>query len=237
MNNSPENQNNFDMELEIDDFSSLDDFLRDFEEREGLSIDDENVVIEIEDCNEFEYQNVIEILPEPEPPRTKPAAEEQEKLKANLARLEQEKKESFMTFQRRYNDFENYRKRTEKERLGVFHRALGELAGKMLPVVDNLNRALDSAGRTEIEHSPEFQNFLDGVGLVNQQLLEILMEMGIQPIPSVGQQFDPHVHEAVATEQTSEVPHNTVIAELLKGYQIGEKVLRPALVKVAISSN
>ncbi len=69
--------------------------------------------------------------------------------------------------------------------------------------------------------------------LVSQQLNEILAEMGVQPIASVGESFDPHFHEAVATEETEKVSPHTIIEELLRGYRIGEKVIRPSMVKVA----
>ena len=71
--------------------------------------------------------------------------------------------------------------------------------------------------------------------LVNQQLNEVLAEMGVQPISSVGEHFDPHFHEAVAMEETEEFPPNTITAEFLRGYRIGDKIVRASMVKVSAS--
>jgi len=101
----------------------------------------------------------------------------------------------------------------------------------MLPVLDNMNRALDSA--SNLSNTQEIQHFFDGIVLVNQQLNEVLAEMGVQPIAAVGERFDPHFHEAVATEETDEVPPNTITAEFLRGYRIDNKVVRASMVKVS----
>ena len=106
----------------------------------------------------------------------------------------------------------------------------------MLPVVDNLNRALDSSGHITDESSQDIKQFFEGIVLVSQQLNEILAEMGVQPIIAVGERFDPHFHEAVAAETTDEFPSQTVTAELLRGYRLGEKVIRPSMVKVSITT-
>jgi molecular chaperone GrpE len=105
----------------------------------------------------------------------------------------------------------------------------------MLPVVDNLNRALDSSGHITEECSQDFKQFFDGIVLVSQQLNEILAEMGVEPIIAVGERFDPHFHEAVATEATDKIPPQTVTAELLRGYRIGDRVIRPSMVKISKS--
>jgi molecular chaperone GrpE len=103
----------------------------------------------------------------------------------------------------------------------------------MLPALDNLNRAVDFAWAMPEEKRAEIQQFFDGIVLVNQQVNEVLAEMGIQPIATVGEVFDPHYHEAVATEESSEFEPNTISAELLRGYRIGERVIRHSMVKVA----
>ena len=106
----------------------------------------------------------------------------------------------------------------------------------MLPVVDNLNRAMDLTANNVEEKPQDFQQFFEGIVLVSQQLNEILAEMGVQPINALGESFDPHLHEAVATEASEEFPQNTVMAELLRGYRIGDKVIRPSMVKVSTSA-
>jgi len=85
----------------------------------------------------------------------------------------------------------------------------------------------------ETTESKEFRHFLHGVELINKQLNEVLESLGVQPIAAVGERFDPHVHEAVACESSDEYEPDTVIEELTRGYRIGERLLRPAMVKVA----
>jgi len=157
-------------------------------------------------------------------------------LQTQLAQREAERVEMFENARRRQTDFDNYRKRTERERGETFRNQLSNLAIQMLPVVDNLNRAMDLTNAIADEKPQDFQQFFEGIMLVSQQLNEILAEMGVQPIIAVGEIFDPHLHEAVATETDDEFPHNTVTMELLRGYRIGDKVIRPSMVKVSTSN-
>lgn len=154
-------------------------------------------------------------------------------LKNQIARLETERVELYETARRRQSDFENYKNRTERERSETFRNQLSNLATQMLPVVDNLNRAMDLSDTVSEKEPKDFQPFVEGIVLVSQQLNEILAEMGVQPILAVGEPFDPHFHEAVATETTDECPPQTVMAELLRGYRIGDKVIRASMVKVS----
>jgi len=154
-------------------------------------------------------------------------------LQNQLLRREAERVEMFENARRRQGDFENYKKRTERERSETFRNQLSTLATQMLPVVDNLNRALDLTNTIAGEKPQDFQQFFDGIVLVSQQLNEILADMGVQPIAAVGETFDPHLHEAVAAEADEEFPLNTVTMELLRGYRIGDKVIRPSMVKVS----
>jgi molecular chaperone GrpE len=103
----------------------------------------------------------------------------------------------------------------------------------LLPVLDNLTRALDAERTIEAQESKEFRHFLHGVELINKQLNDVLESLGIQPIASVGQRFDPHVHEAVVTEPSDKFEPDTVSEEITRGYRIGDRLLRPAMVKVA----
>jgi molecular chaperone GrpE len=102
-----------------------------------------------------------------------------------------------------------------------------------LPVVDNLARALDAERSVETSESKEFKHFLHGVELISKQLNDVLESFGVQPIAAVGERFDPHIHEAVVTEASDKYEPDTVIEELARGYRIGERLLRPAMVKVA----
>lgn len=154
-------------------------------------------------------------------------------LQNQLAQRDTERLEMFENARRRQSDFDNYKKRTERERSETFRNQLSTLATQMLPVVDNLNRALDLTNTIAEEKPQDFQQFFEGIVLVSQQLNEILAEMGVQPINAVGETFDPHFHEAVAAEADHEVPPNTVTMELQRGYKIGDKVIRPSMVKVS----
>lgn len=157
-------------------------------------------------------------------------------LENQISKMRDERTELFENARRRTTDFDNFKKRTERERSETFRNQLGNLANQMLPVLDNLERALNAATNLQNEKALDFQQFYEGIVLVNQQLNEILAEMGIEPIASVGERFDPHFHEAVATEKTDEFSPHTIIEELLRGYRIGDKVIRPSVVKVSSPS-
>jgi molecular chaperone GrpE len=153
--------------------------------------------------------------------------------RAELKRLQAALAESQETSARRQADFENFRKRVDRERKEAYSRAAGEVARKLLPVLDNLGRALDAERTVEANESKEFRDFLHGVELISKQLHDVLESLGVQPIASVGERFDPHIHEAVVTEPSEEFEPDTVMEELARGYRIGDRLLRPAMVKVA----
>src|SRR5689334_10529251 len=153
--------------------------------------------------------------------------------RSELKRVETENAELKNQLARRQADFENYRKRVERERTETYNRVVADVAAKLLPVSDNLKRALESESSVEAAESDEFRHFLSGVDLIWKQLNGVLEALGVKPIPAVGEQFDPHVHEAVVTEPTDEYEPDTVIQEIVAGYRLGDKLIRPALVKVA----
>ncbi|HYE64935.1 MAG TPA: nucleotide exchange factor GrpE [Pyrinomonadaceae bacterium] len=153
--------------------------------------------------------------------------------RAELKRVETERTESLDRLARLQADFDNYRKRVERERGETYQRMVGDVAGKLLPVLDNLRRALDAEATLEASESEEFRHFLHGVELIYKQLNDVLESLGVQPVAAVGQPFDPHLHEAIVTEETDEYEPDTVMQEIRRGYRLGEKLLRPAMVKVA----
>jgi molecular chaperone GrpE len=153
--------------------------------------------------------------------------------RAELKRIETENAELKDLLARRQADFENYRKRVERERSETYNRVVADVAAKLLPVVDNLKRALDAEASVEAAESDEFRHFLSGVDLINKQLSGVLDALGVKPVAAVGEQFNPHVHEAVVTEPTDDYAPDTVMQELVTGYRLGDKLIRPALVKVA----
>lgn len=162
-----------------------------------------------------------------------PATAELIATRAELKRVETENAELKDRLARRQADFENYRKRVERERTETYNRVVADVATKMLPVLDNLKRALEAESSVEAAESDEFRHFLSGVDLICKQLNGVLEALGVKPIPAVGEKFDPHVHEAVVTEASDEFEPDTVMQEIVAGYRLGDKLIRPALVKVA----
>lgn len=195
---------------------------------------------------ERERQKTPEVVPEqtreahPAEEAAGPVMAELIATRAELRRLEEELAKAKIEHQslrdlllRRQAEFENFRKRMERERAETYQRVLGEIVNQLLPVIDNLRRALEAERSAAAQESEEFRHFLAGVELISKQLDGILENFGIKPVAAVGQPFDPHFHEAVATEPTDEVEPNTVVEELVRGYLLGDKLLRPAMVKVA----
>lgn len=123
-------------------------------------------------------------------------------------------------------DFENFRKRSEREKQDFFKYALAETIKDILPVIDNFDRAL--------EHAEEGDEFHKGVLLIYKQMFDVLQRHGLKPIEESGVHFDPNIHEAVVREEDASVPNHTVTAILQKGYFLHDRLLRPALVKVAV---
>ena len=161
------------------------------------------------------------------------AQAELEMVEAELQKVRAEQQELQDTAARRQADFDNFRKRIERERVETYQRVVADVVGQLLPVMDNLRRAHEAESSMEATESQEFRNFLHGVELISKQLNGVLENLGIEKVPTVGHPFDPHVHEAIATEQTDEFEPDTVMQEIVRGYRLGEKLLRPAMVKVA----
>jgi molecular chaperone GrpE len=142
-----------------------------------------------------------------------------------LEALRNENEELIDTLQRLQADFDNYRKRAARDQDALVARAGERIVKELLPVVDDLERALEAAE----EH--EEAKLEDGVKLVHRQLQQLLAKEGVAPVETDGE-FDPHVHEALLT-QPSESEEGSVIEVLQKGYRLGDRVLRPARVVVA----
>lgn len=129
-------------------------------------------------------------------------------------------------------DFDNYRKRVERERGETHNAIIGEIVTKLLPVVDNFRRAV-GAEQSATNDSEDFRNFAGGVRLIEKQLNEVLQSYGVEPVETIGHPFDPHIHEAIATEESDRFEPETVIEEIVRGYRLRDRLLRPAMVKVA----
>ncbi len=129
-------------------------------------------------------------------------------------------------------DFDNYRKRIERERREVSEAAAADLIRDVLPVVDDLERALAAAGDGSND-SPETAVLHRGVELIHRQLLDVLRRRGVEPFDAVGQDFNPEWHEAIAHEAGSNRPEGEIIGEVRRGYRLGQRLLRPSQVRVA----
>lgn len=128
-------------------------------------------------------------------------------------------------------DFENFKKRVVQERSEILDRSSAAVAERLLPIVDDAERAL-----ANVPEGTE-ESWLGGLRLTLKKLQDLLTSMGVVPIEAVGRPFDPSRHEAAGWEETSEQPEGTVVAELRRGYTARGKVLRPSLVKVARASS
>lgn len=153
---------------------------------------------------------------------------ELDQLRAELETAQQEAAENKAAWQRSAADFSNYRRRTEQERDAMLGLANEVLLAKLLMIVDDFDRAIANmpADLREI-------GWVGGIAAIDRKLRQLLDSEGLTPIEALGQQFDPHEHEAIAQEDRPGVPEGTVVAELQKGYRIRDRVLRPAMVVVA----
>jgi molecular chaperone GrpE len=161
------------------------------------------------------------------------AVEVQEDLDA-LVRKAAQRDEYLALAQRTQADFENYRKRVAREAAAAQERGVAALAKELLPALDNLDRAVEEAERGAAE-SGEEDPMLAGVKLVRAELKAALARVGIESFSPAGEQFDPEVHEAVATapQGGGGAPSGTVVEVYQQGYRLGESVIRPARVVVA----
>jgi molecular chaperone GrpE len=150
-----------------------------------------------------------------------------EEMQGSLEKARAQGDEHMRAWQRTAADYANYKRRTDEERATVGEFANALLISKLLGVLDDFDRAL--------EHVPEdvHEGWVDGIRLVERKLRNVLESEGVTPIEALGLPFDPNLHEAVVHEETTECPDNQVIGELQRGYRLRDRVLRPALVKVA----
>jgi len=150
-----------------------------------------------------------------------------ESLAAQVQKLQSEKQELTETLVRRQADFENYRKRIERERHQEHHRGVELFVERLLPVLDALDRALATdPGSASAEYRKGFE-------LIERQMSDLLAKQGLTRMETVGKEFDPHFHHAIEQVETSEYAEGAVIDELQPGYLFHGRVLRPAMVRVA----
>ncbi len=131
---------------------------------------------------------------------------------------------------RKTAEFDNYRKRVDKERRELSQWAAADVLTDLVAILDDFDRAL------AVEAPAEAEPYRSGVELIHRQLGELLRKRGVTPLETLGTDFDPNVHQAVAYEETPGAREGEVVGELRKGYRLGERLLRPALVRVAKAS-
>ncbi len=147
---------------------------------------------------------------------------------SELERLKAERDQLIERVARLQAEFDNARKRSDRERVEFRDYATGNVVEQFLPVLDNFNLALKSTGSAEQLRS--------GVALIVKQMEEILRQMQVVPVPAVGEAFDPRVHEALGSVERDDLPDQHVAEEVRRGYKLRERLLRPALVRVVHNS-
>ena len=145
----------------------------------------------------------------------------------DAAELQQQRDDYYDRLLRKTAEFDNYRKRVERERLQLSEAAAADLLTELLPLVDDLERALKA------DAGPDGEGIRKGVELIHKQLLEVLRKRGVKPVDALGADFDPHFHMAVAHEPADGRREGEVVEEFRRGYMLGDRLLRPAMVKVA----
>lgn len=150
---------------------------------------------------------------------------EVEKLKSDIEQLTAERDRLVDRLARMQAEFDNARKRTEREKQDFRDYAVGSVVEQFLPVLDNFELALKATGTAEQMRS--------GVELIVKQMDEILRQMQVLPVAAVGEEFDPRQHEALGTVERDDLPDQHVAEEIRRGYKLRERLLRPALVRVA----
>jgi len=153
-----------------------------------------------------------------------PAEAESLASRTELEQLKGERDQLLDRLARLQAEFENARKRAERERIDYREYATGNVVEQFLPVLDNFELALKSTGTAEqLRH---------GVELIVKQMEEILRQLQVNPIPTVGEAFDPRIHEALGTVERLDLPDQHVAEEIRRGYKLRERLLRPAMVRV-----
>ncbi|WP_379161084.1 nucleotide exchange factor GrpE [Paenibacillus sp. sgz5001063] len=192
---------------------------------------------EIQDTNEINDQAIhenqaadeAEVVTENGAPASEQAFEEASGTGEAARRLQELAEEYQGRALRVQADFDNFRRRTQKEKEELAQYATAKLVGELIPVLDNFERAIATAPA-----SPEFEAFNKGVNMIFQQLEGVLKSEGLTAMESVGQPFNPEYHQAIMQVESEEHEEGIVTEEVQKGYLLKDKVLRPAMVKVSM---
>ena len=161
------------------------------------------------------------------PADTEPPATETPEAPSGLEIVKRERDDYYDRLLRKTAEFDNYRKRVERERRAHAEQAVTDLLRELLLVVDDFDLAL------HVDADESAASYKKGVELINTKLHDLLRKQGVRPIKAIGEDFDPNLHQAVTHEDSPGHREGEVIEELRRGYTIGDRLLRPAMVKVA----
>ncbi len=167
-------------------------------------------------------------LPSDDSSPADPPAGTETSLAAELLRLKAEKEELLQTMIRRQADFENFRKRIERDRHEEGRRGVERLILDLIPVLDGFDRALQA------HDDPAYEEYSKGITLIRKQLWDSIAKHGVQRIEAAGKIFDPHMHQAIERLESEEFPDGFIVAVFQDGYLFHGRVLRPAIVRVAV---
>jgi molecular chaperone GrpE len=156
-----------------------------------------------------------------------PPMPEVPELEDELSAVQRERDELRDRLLRKAAEFDNYRKRVERERKESHEYAAVDLLGALLPIIDDFERALQA------EAAPGAESYRQGLEIILRELNELLRKRGVTPIEAVGADFDPHLHQAVAYDEVPDAREGEIVAEFRRGYRLGDRLLRPAMVRVA----
>lgn len=209
-------------------------------EEENIEIFDENVEEEVtssedkqtsQEAKEADTETTTEAAPENE--ETDGKSKESEKKGFFKKEKKKDKKDELIEeltdkYKRTFAEFDNFRKRSEKEKSTMYEIGAKDVIEKILPVVDNFERGFNSLSKEDME-----QPFVQGMDKIYKQLVKTLEEIGVKPIEAVGNEFDPNLHNAVMHVEDENLGDNVVAEEMQKGYMYRESVVRHSMVKVA----
>ena len=159
-----------------------------------------------------------------------PEASQENAASSEPNALQKERDDLYDRLLRKTAEFDNFRKRVERDRKDLVEYAAADLLSELLAIVDDFDRALAA------DAPPEAQGYKTGVEMIHRQLTELLKKRGVTTVEALGADFDPHVHQAVAYDEVPGAREGEVVGVMAKGYKLGDRLLRPAMVKVAKAS-
>ncbi|MCY9513502.1 nucleotide exchange factor GrpE [Paenibacillus apiarius] len=155
-------------------------------------------------------------------------ADESNPLHTELQQAKEQAEEHYQRYLRTQADFDNFRRRTMKEKEDLAKYASAKVVTELLPVLDNFERALATG-----QEASETDSFVKGVDMIFRQIQQVMEQEGVQPMNAVGEPFNPEYHQAIMQVESDEYEEGIVVEEVQKGYMLKDKVLRPAMVKVS----